>query len=139
MFVAFIKVTKRRHQASTCSDSINRTCLPLFQGHISSSNRWKKAWVTLITIGVWHIKLMRSTYIICQNTLLGWLIQHLIVMTIILYYVSLTIIFLNIYKIGHRKTLKMSHLRVFWATQACTIPESEILLFHMAQKSGNIT
>jgi hypothetical protein len=27
--------------------------------------------------------------------------------------VSLPTIYLNIYKIGHRKTLKMSHLRVF--------------------------
>ena len=53
---------------------INRTCLPLFQGYISSSNRWKRARVALITIGMWHINLMRSTYIICQNTLLGWLI-----------------------------------------------------------------
>jgi hypothetical protein len=53
---------------------INWTCLPLFQGYISLSNRWKRARVALITIGVWHIKLMRSTYTICQNTLLGWLI-----------------------------------------------------------------
>jgi hypothetical protein len=31
-FVAFIKVTKRRHRASTCSNSINQTCLPLIVG-----------------------------------------------------------------------------------------------------------
>ena len=73
-FVAFIKATKRCHRASTCSNSINQTCLPLFQGHISSTNRWKRARVALITTGVWHIKLMRRTYILCQNTLLGWLI-----------------------------------------------------------------
>jgi hypothetical protein len=60
-FVAYINATKHRHRASTRSDSINRTCLPLFQGYISSSNRWKRARVALITIGVWHIKLMRST------------------------------------------------------------------------------
>ncbi len=60
-FVAFIKATKRRHRVRTLSDSINRTCLPLFQGYISSSNCWKRARVALITIGVWHIKLMRST------------------------------------------------------------------------------
>ena len=40
---------------------IKRTCLPLFQGYISSSSCWKRAQVALITIGVWHIKLMRST------------------------------------------------------------------------------
>ena len=40
---------------------INRTCLPLFQRYISSSNRWKRARVALLTIRVWHIKLMRST------------------------------------------------------------------------------
>jgi hypothetical protein len=33
----------------------------------------------------------------------------------------LSIISLNIYKIGHKKTLKMLRLRVFWATQTCTI------------------
>ena len=37
------------------------------------------------------------------------------------YSVSLPIISLNIYKIEHRKTRKMLRLRVFWATQACTI------------------
>ena len=36
---------------------------------------------------------------------------------------SLPIISLNIYQIWHRKTLKMLSLRVFWATQACTIPK----------------
>jgi hypothetical protein len=29
---AFLKATKRRHRASTCSDIINRTCLPLILG-----------------------------------------------------------------------------------------------------------
>ncbi len=48
-----------------------------------------------------------------QNTLLGWLNKQLIVITIVFYYVSLPIISLNIYKIGHRKTLYMLHLRVF--------------------------
>ena len=37
-FVTFIKATKRHHRASTCSDIIKGTCLPLFQGYISSSN-----------------------------------------------------------------------------------------------------
>ncbi len=60
-FVAFIKATKRRHRASNRSNSINWTCLPLFQGYISLSNCWKRAWAALIPIGVWHIKLMRST------------------------------------------------------------------------------
>jgi hypothetical protein len=73
---------------------------------------------SLITIGVWHIKLMRRTLIICQNTLLGWLIKHLIVLTIVFYDVYLPIISLNIYKI------KMLCLRVFWPTQACTIPHT---------------
>jgi hypothetical protein len=55
-------VAKRRHRVSTRSDIINWTCLPLFQGYIISlSNCWKRAQVALITIGVWHIKLMRST------------------------------------------------------------------------------
>ena len=40
-FVAFIKATKCRHWVSTCSDSIDWTCLPLFQGYFSSSNCWK--------------------------------------------------------------------------------------------------
>jgi hypothetical protein len=31
-FMAFVKATKRRHRASTHSDIIKRTCLPLFQG-----------------------------------------------------------------------------------------------------------
>jgi len=57
----FLKATKRRDRASTRSDSINWTCLPLFQGYISSSNHWIRARVALITKGVWHIKLMRST------------------------------------------------------------------------------
>jgi len=29
-FMAFLKAIKRHHWVSTCSDSINRTCLPLF-------------------------------------------------------------------------------------------------------------
>ncbi len=32
-FVAFIKATKHRNRASTCFNSINQTCLPLFQGY----------------------------------------------------------------------------------------------------------
>jgi hypothetical protein len=31
-FMAFIKGTKRHHRASTCSGSINLTCLPLILG-----------------------------------------------------------------------------------------------------------
>jgi len=38
-FVAFIKANKRRHRRALALIGINRTCLPLFQGHISSSNR----------------------------------------------------------------------------------------------------
>jgi hypothetical protein len=59
--MTFIKATKCHHRASTHSNIIKGTCLPLFQGYISSSNCWKRARVALITIGVWHIKLMRST------------------------------------------------------------------------------
>ena len=70
-FVAFIKATKRHHRTSTRSDSVNRSSQCCYFRDISSSNRWKRARVALITIGVWHIKLMRSTLIICQNTLLG--------------------------------------------------------------------
>ena len=58
---AFLKATKCRYPASTCSDIINRACLPMILGYISSSNHWKRAWVDLITIGVWHINLMKST------------------------------------------------------------------------------
>ena len=34
--MAFIKATKRHHRASTLSNSINQTCLPLLQRYISS-------------------------------------------------------------------------------------------------------
>ncbi len=60
-FVAFIKATKPHHRASTRSDSINvtRQCQLFWLFH-----REKGLQLTcwpLITIGVWHIKLMRST------------------------------------------------------------------------------
>jgi hypothetical protein len=56
----FLKATKRRHRASTCSDIINMPTFD-FGDIISSSNHWKRAWVDLIAIGVWHINMMRST------------------------------------------------------------------------------
>ena len=61
-FVAFIKATKRHHRTSTCSDIIKGTCqLQSFQ---TLSHREKELQLTcwpLITIGVWYIKLTRST------------------------------------------------------------------------------
>jgi hypothetical protein len=59
-FMAFTNATKRRHQASTRSNSINRT----HQCRLFRTIHHKKGLLTcwsLITIGVWHIKLMRST------------------------------------------------------------------------------
>jgi hypothetical protein len=52
--MTFIKATKCHHRASTHSNIIKGTCLPLFQGYISSSNCWKRARVVLIAIGVTH-------------------------------------------------------------------------------------
>ena len=60
-FAAFAKATKCCHHASTCSNIIKETCLSLFQEYISSPNCWTRARVALITIGVWHINLKRST------------------------------------------------------------------------------
>ena len=62
-FMAFVKATKRHHPASTGSDSINRTrqrrLLLLFHREKGlQSTCWPR-----ITIGVWHIKLMRSTWL----------------------------------------------------------------------------
>ena len=58
-FIAFLKATKRHQRASTCSDNINWTqqcrlfvvCQIVEKGHNCP----------LLPIGVWHIKLMRST------------------------------------------------------------------------------
>ena len=60
-FVAFIKATKRHHPTSTRSDSVNRSSQCCYFRDISSSNHWKRAWVALMTIGVWHINLMGRT------------------------------------------------------------------------------
>ena len=72
-FVAFIKATKHHHRMSTCSDSINQTRQRrLFQTfHREKELQWT-CW-PLITIGVWQIKLTRSTYQFFQHNLLRWL------------------------------------------------------------------
>jgi len=60
-FVAFTKATKCHHRASTCSDSINRTRQRrLFLQFHREKGLELTCW-PLITIVVWHIKLMRST------------------------------------------------------------------------------
>ena len=60
-FVAFIKATKCHHRASTRSDSINWTHQRrLFWLFHREKGLELTCW-PLITIGVWHIKLMRST------------------------------------------------------------------------------
>ena len=60
-FRAFIKATKHRHQASTRSDSINWTRQRrLFLQFHREKGLELTCW-PLITIGVWNIKLMRST------------------------------------------------------------------------------
>jgi len=59
-FVAFIKATKRHHRASTRSDSINVTRQHrLFRLFHREKGLQLTCW-PLITIGVWHIKLIRS-------------------------------------------------------------------------------
>jgi hypothetical protein len=70
-FVAFIKATKRHHRTSTRSDSFNRSSQCCYFRDISSSNRWKRAQVALITIGVWHIKLTGRTWQRWWNTYKG--------------------------------------------------------------------
>ncbi len=62
---AFIWATKHCHQVSTRSDSINRThqCR-LFLGFHREKGIEFTCW-PLITIGVWHIRLMRSAWLIC--------------------------------------------------------------------------
>ncbi len=58
---AFIKAPKHRHRASTRSDSINRTRQHrLFLRFHHEKGLELTCW-PLITIGVWHIKLMRCT------------------------------------------------------------------------------
>ncbi len=58
---AFIKATKHRHRVSTCSDSINRTRQHrLFRTFHTEKGLELTCWPQII-IGVWHIKLMRST------------------------------------------------------------------------------
>jgi hypothetical protein len=60
-FAAFIKATKRHHQASTSSNSINRTLQrQLFRTLYCEKELQLTCW-PLITIEVWHIKLMRRT------------------------------------------------------------------------------
>ena len=62
---------KHRHRANTCFDSINQTRQRrLFIQFHREKGLELTCWPQ-ITIGVWHIKLMRSTYIIWWNTLLG--------------------------------------------------------------------
>jgi hypothetical protein len=67
-FVAFIKATKRHHRTSTRSDSVNWSSQCCYFRDISSSNRWKRARVALITIGVWHINLTGRTWQMEWNT-----------------------------------------------------------------------
>ncbi len=59
-FVAFIKATKHHHRASTGSNITNQTC----QRQLFRTSHCEKGLqltcCPLITIGVWHIKLMRS-------------------------------------------------------------------------------
>jgi len=62
-FMAFIKATKRRHRASTRSDITN---VSRQRRLFRTSHREKGLQLTcwpLITIGVWHIKLMRRTWL----------------------------------------------------------------------------
>ncbi len=60
-FMAFIKATKRHHQASTHSNITNQTCQRwLFWTFHHKKELQLTCW-PLITIGVWHIKLMRRT------------------------------------------------------------------------------
>ena len=60
-FVAFMEATKHCHQASTHSDIIKGTHqLRLFWKFHQEKGLKLTCW-PLITIGVWHIKLMRST------------------------------------------------------------------------------
>ncbi len=65
------------HLASIISNNIKGTYLHLFLSMFFHCNTLKmgakKRWPQL-TIGVWHIKLMKSTKLIWQNTLLGGLI-----------------------------------------------------------------
>jgi hypothetical protein len=71
-FVDFINATKRRHWASTRSDVIKGTHqLRLFRTFHSEKKKQLTCW-PLITIGVWQIKLTRSTLLFFHNTLLGW-------------------------------------------------------------------
>ena len=67
-FVAFIKATKRHHRTSTRSDSVNRSSQCCYFRDISSSNRWKRARVAIITIGVWDINLTGRTWWMEWNT-----------------------------------------------------------------------
>ena len=101
-FVAFLKATKHLHRASTRSDIIKGTHQRwLFWTFHHEKEVQLTCW-SLITRGVWHIKLIRSTQLICKNTLLGWLNLQFIVKSIVFYDVSLPIIYFNIYKKGHR-------------------------------------
>ncbi len=60
-FVAFIKAPKRHHRASTHSNITNWTCQRwLFRTFHREKDLQLTYW-PLITIGVWHIKLMRRT------------------------------------------------------------------------------
>ena len=60
-FVAFIKATKRHHRASTCSDIKKGTHqLRLFRTFHREKELKLTCW-PLLTMGLWHIKLMRST------------------------------------------------------------------------------
>jgi hypothetical protein len=60
-FAAFIKATKRHHRTSTWSNITKGTCqLQLFWTFHCEKELQLTCW-PLITIGVWHIKLTRST------------------------------------------------------------------------------
>jgi hypothetical protein len=70
---AFKKATKCRHWASTCSDSTNRTHQRRLILTFHSEKGLELTCFPLILIGVWHIKVIWSTYLILGNTFLGWL------------------------------------------------------------------
>ena len=60
-FMTFTKATKRHHRASTRSNSIDRTCQHRLFWKFHREKELQVTCWALITIGVWHIKLMRST------------------------------------------------------------------------------
>jgi len=60
-FVAFLKATKRHHRVSTCSNKTNWTCQhQLYLRFYCEKGLELTCW-SIITIVVWHIKLMKCT------------------------------------------------------------------------------